>query len=97
MVAAVTGVMVVAARRRLMRGRSGLGRRRSIILGAALDDLVELAAIEPDAAALRAIVDFDALPFAHHQRHAADGAGHGLGIGHQGLLGAWHRRFRRAR
>src|SRR5690606_15930586 len=44
---------------------------------AALDDLVELAAVEPDAAALRAIVDLDPLAVAHRQRHAADRAGHG--------------------
>ena len=44
---------------------------------AAFDNLVEFSAIKPHAAALRAIVNLDALPVAHRQRHAAYGAGHG--------------------
>jgi hypothetical protein len=32
------------------------------------DDLVQFAAIEPDTATLRAVVDFDALPIRHRQR-----------------------------
>jgi hypothetical protein len=50
---------------------------------AAFDDLVELAAIEPDSATLRAIIDLDSLPVAHHQRNLADGTGHACArIGH---------------
>jgi hypothetical protein len=45
---------------RVRRGRSG-GRRWC----APFDDLVEFAAVEPDAPALRAIVDLDALPLGH--------------------------------
>src|SRR5690606_32861776 len=44
-------------------GRFGLRRAAC----RALDDLVELAAIEPDAAAFRAVVDLDALPVRHQQ------------------------------
>ena len=40
-------------------------RPRAVVSGAALDDLVEFAAIEPDPATLRAIVDLDALALAH--------------------------------
>src|SRR5688572_30517102 len=35
------------------------------------DDLVQLPAVEPDAAALRAVVDLHALPVRHHQGHTA--------------------------
>jgi len=62
-------------------GRSGLKmlcrlwgccRRR------ALDDFVQLAAIQPDAPTLRAVVDFDSLPFRHFQIHGfANWAVHG--------------------
>lgn len=41
---------------------------------AAFDDLVEFAAIEPDSPALRAIIDFDALPLAHDEIDFANGA-----------------------
>src|SRR3546814_8298546 len=44
----------------------------------ALDDLVELPAIEPHPAALRAEVDFDALPLGDRQRDLANGAEHAL-------------------
>src|SRR3546814_4346342 len=40
-------------------------RPRAVVSDAALDDLVEFAAIEPDPTTLRAIVDLDALPLAH--------------------------------
>ncbi len=50
-------------------GRGHLRHRR--LVHAALDDLVQLAAIEPDTTALRAIVDFNALPLAHHKRDLA--------------------------
>ena len=42
--------------------------------GGALDDLVQLAAVEPDAAAVRAVIDFDALAFGHGQPCSADRA-----------------------
>jgi hypothetical protein len=44
-----------------------------------LDDLVELAAVEPDAAAGGAIIDLDILPLAHHQRRLVDRAQHRFG------------------
>jgi hypothetical protein len=34
-----------------------------------LDEFVKLAPIQPDASALRAVIDFDTLTLAHHQRH----------------------------
>src|SRR3546814_6576822 len=42
-------------------------RPRAVVSDAALDDLVEFAAIEPDPTTLRAIVDLDALPLAHDE------------------------------
>jgi hypothetical protein len=56
----------------LGRWRARLGRR------APLDDLVELAAIEPDAAAGRAIVDLDAMALGHDERTLIDRAKIGL-------------------
>src|SRR5690606_6251013 len=52
----VSAAVVFRPARRRLRLRSR---------GRPLDDLVELAAIEPDAAALRTIVDLDALPGRH--------------------------------
>ena len=48
-------------------------RRRGLRLGAraALDDLVKLAAIQPNAPAFRTIVDLDALAFAHDEIDSA--------------------------
>src|SRR3546814_8789219 len=60
MVGAVRAMLLPAARRR------GLGLR------AAVDDLVELAAIEPHAAATRAVVDLHAVALRHHQRLVVD-------------------------
>ena len=54
-------------------------RPRAVIAGAALDDLVEFAAIKPDPTALRAIVDLDALPLAHDEIDAARRAQQPLG------------------
>ena len=54
----------------LLRRRSGRG-----FAARALNDLVELAPIEPDAATLRTIVDLDPLTIAHDERHGADGTG----------------------
>lgn len=73
---------------------SAAQRPYSFIPGAAFDDLVEFAAIEPDAATLRAIVDFNALPFAHDEIDAARRAQQPLGgttIYHDGYLssGCW--------
>ena len=36
-----------------------------------VNDLVELAAVQPDSAAIRAIIDFDPLPFRHYKLHIA--------------------------
>ncbi len=44
----------------------------------AFDEFVELAAVEPDPAALIAPVDFDSLAFRDGQRHLALGAKHGV-------------------
>ena len=56
--------------------RSGPAWNGTVVFDeAALDDLVELASIEPNAATLGTIVDFDALAFAHHKVDAASGAG----------------------
>ena len=62
------------------------GHRRALrrhFLGAALDDFVEFAAVQPDSAALRAIIDFDALPLTHGEGNVANRARHGfVGMGH---------------
>ena len=62
-------------------GRLGLGGRvgpGAPLLGCCpLDDLVELAAVEPDAAALRAVVDLDPAALAHHQGGSVGRALHG--------------------
>ena len=107
MAVVVAGLRVGRLRRvglGLWRGRGGA---RSGVGGAALDDLVELAAVEPDAAALRAIVDLDALPVAHRQPDLADGAehrGNGGGIAHRTcpfvgelMLSTWGRGHRGSR
>jgi len=68
---------------RLLRPARG-DRRRGRAPGyrtTALDDLVELAAIEPHPPALRAIVDLDPRPLAHHQGISVDRAGH-RSVGH---------------
>jgi hypothetical protein len=69
------------------RRRRRLSRRFG--RGTALDDLVEFAAVEPDAAALRAVIDLDTLPVAHMESHLAHGAhhsGNGFGGSHHRLL-----------
>jgi hypothetical protein len=62
--------------RRILRlrllGRCALGGR----LIAALDNLVQFTAIEPDTPALRALIDLDPLSFAHGERSATIGAEH---------------------
>ena len=47
---------------------------RAIVSGAPFDDLVEFAAIEPDPATLRAIVNLDALALAHDEINLASRA-----------------------
>ncbi len=60
-------------------GWLGLGLRSGLAVRAALDQLVELAAIEPDAAAFRAVVDFYALALGHGEQGVrTDRALHGL-------------------
>src|SRR5688572_17542303 len=72
---------------RLRRRRSLRCLRRGIgeITRGTLKYLVELAAIQPDAPALGAIVDLDSLALAHGQRHAAGGTKHSGGVGHPGF------------
>jgi hypothetical protein len=48
-------------------------RTRLVVAGAALDDLVEFATIEPNAATLWAIVDLNALSLAHDEISSAGG------------------------
>ncbi len=58
---------------------SGSGRRRGRGRGVALlpfDELVELAAVEPDPAALRAVVDLDALAVGHGEGGGVNGTVH---------------------
>jgi hypothetical protein len=82
--------MAFAAIARLFIGGriAGAGFPRGSVLErvAALDDLVELSAVEPDAAALGAIVDFDALPVGQQQPDLAHWAEH-AGIPGRGLDG----------
>jgi hypothetical protein len=54
-------VIMGAGVRSRQRGMPAIGRQ------AALDDLVEFAPVEPDAATLRAIVDLDPLALGHQQ------------------------------
>ena len=46
----------------------GNSRARRLLRCGSFEQLVELAAVEPDAAALGAVVDLDALPVGHDQR-----------------------------
>ena len=67
----------------ILRGLTGIGILRGSFPGrggrraTAFDNLVKFASIKPYAPALRAIINLDALPVAHCQRHPAYGAGHG--------------------
>src|SRR5450830_456371 len=81
----VTVALVAALLRVVLRGRRPLLhvlRCRLLWRLRTLDQLVELAAIQPDAAALRTVVDLDALTIAHVQIDA--GAN---GTFHDGLHG----------
>ena len=86
---AVMRVIAIGRRwRRVMR--NGLRRRLRgnagrFLARIAFDDLVEFAAIKPNTAALWAIIDFDALAFAHHKADAAGRAEHSGG----GIHGYW--------
>src|ERR1044072_2111610 len=64
-------VVVAGAARDGSRARGG---------GVAFDELVEFTAVEPDAAALRAVVDLDALAVGHGQGGAVNGAVHWGGL-----------------
>jgi hypothetical protein len=67
--------------------RNGLWRSlrcRHLGSHAAFDDLVQLATIKPNAAALRAIVDLDALAVTHDKRDLANRAWHSNGWVHIG-------------
>ena len=55
----------IRARLRLRWCRGGTNARTALIHGIALNNLVEFAAIEPDATTLGTIVDLDPLAFAH--------------------------------
>ncbi|MDB5866350.1 MAG: hypothetical protein JWO70_4156 [Betaproteobacteria bacterium] len=48
---------------------SGLSSGRRRYLFRTFDNLVQLASIEPDASALRTVVDFDALALGHYESH----------------------------
>lgn len=70
---------------RLRRRSRGRSRRR---LSAAFENFIEFAPVQPNATALRAIIDFDPLALAHHQCDFANGARHsGGGICHGHSLG----------
>ena len=62
-------------RLRLLCAVHGLLRLRCGGRSGALDDLVEFSPIQPDTAALRAVVDLDSVAFAHH-----DASSHPWGI-----------------
>src|SRR3546814_1731844 len=69
---AMAMAMVRAVRAMLLPILLPAARRRGLGLCAAVDDLVELAAIEPHAAAARAVVDLHAVARGHHQRLVVD-------------------------
>ena len=74
-------------------GQEAAGNRRDALRSrgrlalAEGNDLVEFAAIEPHAATLGAVVDLDALAFAHHEIDTAYGAREALMLG---LVGIGH-------
>ena len=52
--------------------------RRRLGAGGSVNKLVQLATIQPDAAAIRTVIDFDALPIGHQKLHVlAYGTIHG--------------------
>ena len=53
--------------------------RCDAVICTSFDNLVEFTPIKPNASALLAIVDFHALPIAHHKRDLAHGAWHAAG------------------
>jgi len=60
-------------------------RCRHLGSSAAFDDLVQFATIKPNATALWAIVDFDALAVTHNKRDLANRARHSNGWVHIGF------------
>jgi hypothetical protein len=62
---AIVVVTVVAVIVRIRRG-ARLRLRRSRHTRRTFDDFVQFAAIQPNAAALRAVIDFDTLSLGHH-------------------------------
>jgi hypothetical protein len=77
-----------------MSGVRGLLRRgcraRRFFTGISLDDLVEFAAVEPNAAALRTVIDLDSLALTHHEANATGRAEHSGG----GIHAVLHRLMR---
>jgi hypothetical protein len=53
------------------------------VLGAALEDLVQFPAVEPNPTALGAIVNLDTLSLTHHERDTTDRTRHTGGTGHR--------------
>jgi hypothetical protein len=68
---------------RLCKRRLRHWSRRRRILGASLEDLVEFPSVEPNPAALRAIVNLDALSLTHHKGNLTDRTWHTGGAGHR--------------
>ena len=54
-----------------------------------LEDLVEFSAVEPNATALGAIVDLDALSLTHHKGNLTDRTWHTGGAGHRRTSSGW--------
>jgi hypothetical protein len=69
----ISAQILCARARRLLVGILLSRRGRG---GVALDDLVKLAAVKPNAAAPGAIVDLNALTITHRKRGTVDRAGH---------------------
>lgn len=71
----MTTILIITLGRNLLPAlRRGLGLCGTSLFGSAsFNDLVEFATIQPDTPALWAIVNLDALAFAHHQIHTARG------------------------
>ncbi len=79
------GVPPVVALMTLWVQEGGLLHRSSRwrVLGTSLDDLVEFPSIEPNAPALRAIINLHPLSLAHHEGNMTDGTWHTGGAGHR--------------
>jgi hypothetical protein len=78
----VIAMVIAAMRRRIVAFEAGRRRWRWSRQFRALDEPVELTAVEPDAAAAGAVIDFDALTIGHRQVHVfAGGTQHGVFLG----------------